>query len=369
MKETPLCQKHISLGARMVDFAGYNMPVMYTTIKDEHQAVRNGVGVFDVSHMGEFILKGKHALDLVQKISSNDASKVAMGQAQYCCMPNEQGGIVDDMIIYRLYEDLCAEGEQAFMLVVNASNMDKDWAWIEKNNEWGVSMKNISHRSGLLAVQGPDTEKVLQKITEVDLSKIEYYHFAKGEMAGVDNVLISATGYTGSGGFELYVDNNNIEKLWDAVFEAGAEYNIQPVGLGARDTLRLEMGFCLYGNDINDTTSPIEAGLKWITKVDKDVDFNSSAIFKKQIEEGVSKRLVGFEVDDRRIPRQGYKILNADEEEIGEVTSGTMSPSLGIPIGMGYVLKAQSKKETAILIDTGKKHLKAKIVRPPFYKK
>ncbi len=368
MKETPITSKHIALGAKMTDFAGYNMPVIYTSIIEEHLAVRNNVGVFDVSHMGEFILKGKHALDLIQKISSNDASGLKIGDAQYTCMPNATGGIVDDMLVYRLDEDLCSEGEQAFMLVVNASNIDKDWAWIEENNTMDVRMKNISNRSGLLAVQGPNAIKVLQKLTDLNLEEISYYTFKKGTMAGIENVLISATGYTGSGGFELYVDNNKLDDLWDAIFEAGAEYDIKPIGLGARDTLRLEMGFCLYGNDIDDNTSPIEAGLKWITKVGKEADFNSKSIFQNQIENGIDKRLVGFILDERRVPRHDYIIYDLEENEIGRVTSGTMSPTLEKPIGMGYVAKAHSKKGTKILISTGKKMLQGEIVRPPFVK-
>ncbi len=367
LKRTPLTEKHIALGAKMVDFAGYYMPVMYTSIKEEHAAVRNDVGVFDVSHMGEFILKGEGALDLVQKISSNDASILEIGDAQYTCMPNGNGGIVDDMIIYRLPEDLCAEGERAYMLVVNASNIDKDWAWIEENNSFEVRMKNISNRSGLLAVQGPKAKELVQRLTAVNLDEIEFYHFKKGTVAGIDNVLISATGYTGSGGFELYCDNNKIDDLWDALFNHGEDLGVKPVGLGARDTLRLEMGYCLYGNDIDDTTSPIEAGLKWITKLNKG-PFNSSEIFQEQVDNGVDKRLVGFKVDDRRIPRKGYGIVDENGDLIGEVSSGTMSPSLEIPIGMGYVKKESSKKGTAIGIDTGKKILKAEIVRPPFYK-
>ncbi|NUN99220.1 MAG: glycine cleavage system aminomethyltransferase GcvT [Saprospiraceae bacterium] len=367
MKNTPLTNRHLSLGAKMAEFAGYNMPISYSGIKEEHFAVRNGVGVFDVSHMGEFIVRGKEALALIQKVTSNDASKLQIGQAQYSCLPNHNGGIVDDLLVYRLPEDMCAEGEQAFMLVVNASNIDKDWNWISEHNTFDTRLINISEQSGLLAVQGPRAAEVLQQLTDVDLSSIKYYHFAKGRMAGLDNVLISATGYTGAGGFELYVSSENTEALWDAVFEAGKTFDIKPVGLGARDTLRLEMGFCLYGNDIDDTTSPIEAGLKWITKLQKG-DFNSSEIFKRQVAEGVGRNLVGFVVEDRRVPRHGYLIEDADGNTIGEVTSGTQSPSLDLPIGMGYVQHAFAAPDSVIYIVAGQKKLAAKVVKLPFYK-
>lgn len=352
----------------MAEFAGFNMPISYTNIKDEHHCVRNNVGVFDVSHMGEFIVKGKEALDLIQKVSSNDASKIEIGQAQYSCLPNADGGIVDDLLIYRLPEDNCAEGERAYMLVVNASNIEKDWNWISQNNTFDTRLINISDQTALLAVQGPKATEVLQHLTDVKLSELEYYTFTKGTMAGIDNVLISATGYTGSGGFELYVDVKAAEKLWDAVFEAGKAYDIQPVGLGARDTLRLEMGYCLYGNDITDETSPIEAGLSWITKTQKG-DFNSREIFVKQREEGVDRKLVGFKVEDRRVPRHGYAIEDAAGNAIGEVTSGTQSPTLDIPIGLGYVQKAFAKSGTEIAIVAGKKRLKAIVERPPFVKR
>ncbi len=367
MKNTPLTSRHLSLGAKMAEFAGYNMPISYSGIKEEHFAVRNGVGVFDVSHMGEFIVRGKEALALIQKVTSNDASKLQIGQAQYSCLPNHKGGIVDDLLVYRLAEDMCAEGEQAFMLVVNASNIEKDWNWISEHNTFDTRLINISDKTGLLAVQGPRANEVLQKLTDIDLSSIKYYHFTKGRMAGLDNVLISATGYTGSGGFELYVASEHTEALWDAVFEAGKDLDIKPVGLGARDTLRLEMGFCLYGNDIDDTTSPIEAGLKWITKLQKG-DFSSCETFKRQVAEGVTRNLVAFVVEDRRVPRHGYPIEDAAGNTIGEVTSGTQSPSLDIPIGLGYVKSAFAAVETPIFIVAGQKKLAAKVVKLPFYK-
>ncbi len=368
MKYTPLSKKHEDLGAKMAEFAGYYMPISYTNIKEEHATVRNGVGVFDVSHMGEFIIRGKQALDLIQKVTSNDVSKLEIGDAQYSCLPNHEGGIVDDLLVYRLDEDQCAEGERAYMLVVNASNIEKDWDWISSHNDFDAKMINISDQTGLLAVQGPKALEALQPLTDTDLTALKYYTFTKGKFAGIDNVIISATGYTGSGGLELYVANEDSSKLWDAVFEAGKDFDIKPVGLGARDTLRLEMGFCLYGNDINDFTSPIEAGLGWITKTKKG-DFNSVDIFKKQREEGIQKKLVGFTVNDRRVPRHGYPIEDADGNEIGEVTSGTSSPSLEIPIGMGYVPKSLSAIGTEIFIVAGKKRLAGTIVKPPFYKR
>ncbi len=367
MKNTPLTQKHIDQGARMAEFAGYNMPISYTNIKEEHHCVRNGVGVFDVSHMGEFIIRGKEAMDLIQKVTSNNVSKLEIGDAQYSCLPNHNGGIVDDLLVYRLDEDQCAEGEQSFLLVVNASNIEKDWNWIKEHNTYDTKMYNISERTGLLAVQGPKATEVLQKLTSVDLANMKYYTFSKGTFAGIDNVLLSATGYTGSGGFEIYADNEKLPSIWDAIFEAGADQDIKPVGLGARDTLRLEMGYCLYGNDINDTTSPIEAGLGWITKTKKG-DFNSVEIFKQQRAEGVTKKLVGFTISDRRVPRHGYAIENTDGEVIGEVTSGTQSPSLDIPIGMGYVQKAYAAAGTEIKIVAGKKRLSGVVTKVPFYK-
>ena len=367
MKTTPLTERHIALGAKMAEFAGYNMPILYGNIQEEHHAVRKGVGVFDVSHMGEFIVRGKEALQLVQKVTSNDAAALEVGQAQYSCLPNGQGGIVDDLLVYRLPEDMCAEGEQAFMLVVNASNIEKDWDWISRHNTFDTRLINISDQTGLLAVQGPLAAKALQPLTDVDLSAITYYTFSKGTLAGVDNVLISATGYTGAGGFELYAEAEQLVKIWDAIFEAGKALGIQPIGLGARDTLRLEMGFCLYGNDIDDTTSPIEAGLGWITKTKKG-DFISRDLFQRQREEGIERKLVGFTVDDRRVPRHGYPIENEAGEVIGEVTSGTQSPSLGIPIGLGYVQKDYSTAGSSIQVVAGQKRLAATVVKLPFYR-
>ncbi len=369
MKETPLTSKHIELGARMTEFAGYNMPLSYQGITEEHQAVRNNVGVFDVSHMGEFIVRGKEALNLIQKVTSNNASKLQIGQAQYSCLPNKTGGIVDDLLVYRLPEDNCAEGEQAFMLVVNASNIEKDWNWISENNEFDTQLINISDDTALLAVQGPNATQALQPLTDVKLEEVPFYHFTKGTFAGLDNVLISATGYTGAGGFELYVDAKDSAILWDAIFKTGADLGIRPVGLGARDTLRMEMGYCLYGNDIDDTTSPIEAGLGWITKTKKG-DFNSRDIFAKQRAEGVSRKLVGFKAEnERRVPRFGYRIEDADGNEIGKVTSGTASPSLGYPLGMGYVDIAFSKPETEVFVVTGKRKCAYTVCKFPFFKK
>ncbi len=368
VKNTPFTEKHISLGAKMAAFAGYNMPISYSGIKEEHHCVRTNVGVFDVSHMGEFIVKGKQALDLVQKVTSNDASKLAIGQAQYSCLPNTEGGIVDDLLVYRLSEDNCSEGEQAFMLVVNASNIDKDWDWISSyGKDYDTRLVNISDDSALLAVQGPNATALIQTLTDVNLSDIKYYHFEKGVVAGIENVLISATGYTGAGGFELYVNNKDAVRLWDALFSAGKDLNIQPIGLGARDTLRLEKGFCLYGNDIDDTTSPIEAGLGWITKTKKAASFVNVETFKRQITEGVSRKLVGFTLDDRRVPRHGYVIFDAENNEIGVVTSGTSSPTLDKPIGMGYVKKGFDKEGTEIFIAFGGgKKLVATVAKLPF---
>ncbi len=357
MKNTALTQKHIKLGAKMVPFAGYNMPVQYEGVNKEHETVRNAVGVFDVSHMGEFLLKGEKALDLIQKVTSNDASKLYDGRAQYSCLPNETGGIVDDLLVYKIKDN-------EYLLVVNASNIEKDWNWISKHNTFGVDMENVSDSLSLLAVQGPKATETLQKLTDVNLSEVKYYHFTKGEFAGVDNVILSATGYTGSGGFELYIPNEVAEQVWDAVFKAGEEFGIKPIGLAARDTLRLEMGFCLYGNDIDDTTSPIEAGLGWITKFTK--DFINSENLKKQKEEGVSRKLVGFELLERGIPRHGYKIVNENGEEIGEVTSGTMAPTLKKPIGMGYVKTEYTKEGTTIYIQIRNKNIPAKVVKFPF---
>jgi aminomethyltransferase len=360
LKSTALTEKHISLGAKMVPFAGYNMPVSYKGLNEEHHAVRESVGVFDVSHMGEFILKGKHALDLIQKVTSNDASVLADGKAQYSCMPNETGGIVDDLLVYRIDAD-------TYMLVVNASNIEKDWNWIRQHDSWGVDMKNISDDTSLLAVQGPNAIKALQKLTKTDLAAIPYYSFVKGEFNGIKNVVISNTGYTGAGGFELYFANEHAEKMWDGIFEAGREFNIRPVGLGARDTLRLEMGFCLYGNDIDDTTSPIEAGLGWITKFTKDF-INRPAIEKQKLE-GVSRKLVGFEMTERGIPRHDYQIADQSGNIIGKVTSGTQSPTLSKAIGMGYVQTALAKPGTEISVIIRDKPIKAVVTKIPFLQK
>ncbi len=367
MKSTPLTDVHVALGARMAEFAGYNMPISYAGIKEEHKAVRENAGVFDVSHMGEFFIEGPGALDLLQQISSNDVSKLFPGRALYSCMPNKEGGIVDDLIIYRLPDERSESGGHAYMLVVNAANIQKDWEWITQHKGYDVSMTDRSDEIGLLAVQGPKALSVLQKLTEVNLSEIKFYHFTIGELAGLSDVIISATGYTGSGGFELYAQADQMVELWNAIFEAGEDIGIAPVGLGARDTLRLEMGYCLYGNDIDDQTSPLEAGLGWITKLKKG-PFNSSEIFKKQKEEGIDQKLVGFKVLERRVPRNGYQIVDENDTEIGRVTSGTQSPSLGIPIGMGYVKKAYASPDTAIFIVAGKKKVPARVVRPPFLK-
>jgi aminomethyltransferase len=360
MKDTALAQKHISLGAKMVPFAGYNMPVSYTGLNDEHLTVRNAVGVFDVSHMGEFILKGERALDLIQKVTSNDASVLTDGKVQYSCLPNDKGGIVDDLLVYRI-------DAKTYLLVVNASNIEKDWSWIKKHNDMGVEMTDISDKTSLLAVQGPKATATLQKLTEIDLGDMPYYTFKKGKFNGIDNVLISNTGYTGAGGFEIYFENQDAEKMWDAIFEAGAEFGIKPVGLGARDTLRLEMGFCLYGNDIDDNTSPIEAGLGWITKFNK--DFVNKQLLLEQKEKGVSKKLVAFEMIDRGIPRHDYEITDANGNVIGKVTSGTQSPSLQKGIGMGYVPAEYAKTDSEIFVKVRDKALKAKVVKLPFFKK
>jgi aminomethyltransferase len=358
MKLTAFNAIHKSLGAKMVEFAGYEMPIQYEGVSAEHHTVRNAVGVFDVSHMGEFILKGEGALDLIQKVTSNDASKLTDGKVQYSCLPNDKGGIVDDLLVYRI-------DEKTYMLVVNASNIEKDWNWISKHNTFGVDMKDISDRTSLLAVQGPKATAALQSLTDMNLGDMTYYTFQKGRFAGVDNVLISTTGYTGAGGFEVYFDLEHSEKIWNAIFEAGAAQGIKPIGLGARDTLRLEMGFCLYGNDINDSTSPIEAGLGWITKFTK--DFVNSEVLKKQKEAGTSRKLVGFELIDRGVPRHDYLITDADGNQIGVVTSGTMSPSLGKAIGMGYVPSALSAPGSEIFVAVRDKLLKAQVVKIPFY--
>jgi aminomethyltransferase len=359
MKNTALTEKHIALGAKMVPFAGYNMPVTYEGINAEHAAVRNGVGVFDVSHMGEFILKGENALDLIQRVTSNDASKLYDGKVQYSCLPNKDGGIVDDLLVYKI-------DDKTYMLVVNASNIEKDWNWIQQFNSKEVEMHNISDQTSLLAIQGPKAADALQSLTDVDLASMEYYTFVKGTFAGVDNVVISATGYTGAGGFEIYFENQYADQIWDAIFEAGAPYNIQPIGLGARDTLRLEMGFCLYGNDIDDTTSPIEAGLGWITKFSK--SFTNSEALLAQKEAGIQKKLVGFEMIDRGIARHDYQIADAEGNIIGKVTSGTQAPSLQKAIGMGYIAKDFTKEGTEVFILIRNTPIKAKVVKFPFYK-
>lgn len=360
MKNTALTQIHESLGAKIVPFAGYNMPVQYEGVTAEHLAVRNSIGVFDVSHMGEFHLKGENALALIQKITTNDASKLSIGKVQYTCMPNETGGIVDDLLIYRL-------DENEYMLVVNASNIQKDWDWISQHNDLDVQMTNSSEGMSLLAVQGPNAAKAMQSLTQVNLETMKYYTFEVGKFAGEENILISATGYTGSGGFEIYMPNKSAVSIWKAIFKAGESYQIKPCGLASRDTLRLEMGFCLYGNDIDDTTSPIEAGLGWITKFTK--DFVSSETFKQQKEQGVSKKLVAFEMQKRAIPRQGYDIVNTQGTKIGNVTSGTMSPCLEKGIGMGYVSKEYGKADSEIFILIRNKTVLAKVVKLPFYKK
>ncbi len=363
MKTTPFTHFHEQLGARLVEFVGYKMPVEYFGVNQEHIKVRESVGVFDVSHMGELWVKGAKAFELVQKITTNDVAKLLAGKAQYTCFPNGKGGIVDDLIVYMV-------NEQKYLLVINASNIDKDWAWVKKQNEEiGAEIENASDNIAQLAIQGPDATKVLQKITDTNLSDIKFYTFEYGVVAGIEDVIISATGYTGAGGFELYMWNNEADKIWEAIFEAGKEFDIKPIGLAARDTLRLEMGYCLYGNDIDETTSPLEAGLGWITKFTEGNNFIDREYMENLKAKGIEKRLIAFEMIERGIPRQYYKILNNNEEEIGEVTSGTMSPMLKKGIGLGYVKFDYRKSGTEILIQVRKKKLKAKIVRPPFYKK
>ncbi len=360
MKQTPFTHKHLALGARMAAFAGYNMPISYTGINDEHAAVRNNAGVFDVSHMGEFILKGEHALDLIQRVTSNDASKLVNGKAQYSCLPNTTGGIIDDLLVY------CIEQHKTYMLVVNAGNIDKDWNWIQQYNDKGVEMHNISDKTALLAVQGPNATQLLQPLTDMDILNLKYYTFVKGVFAGVENVLVSATGYTGAGGVEIYFDpaNGAADKIWDAIFAAGAARGIQPIGLGARDTLRLEMGFCLYGNDIDDRTSPLEAGLGWITKFTK--DFTNRTYLEQQKAAGVQQKLVGFEMIDKGIPRHDYGITDAAGNTIGRVTSGTQIPGLQKAVGLGYVQTAFSEPDSELYIAVRDKLLKAKVVKIPF---
>ncbi|HLP21844.1 MAG TPA: glycine cleavage system aminomethyltransferase GcvT [Chitinophagales bacterium] len=358
VKETALTPLHIQLGAKMAEFAGYNMPIVYSSITAEHNAIRNSVGVFDVSHMGEFRLKGPKALDLIQMVTTNDASKLTDGKIQYSCLPNDKGGIVDDLLVYRWKED-------EYYLVVNASNIEKDWNWISKYNTFGVEMLNMSDDLSLLAVQGPNATKTLQKLTEVDLAAIPYYAFAIGTMAGIGDVIISNTGYTGAGGFEIYVGNKDARKMWDAIFEAGAEFGIVPCGLGARDTLRLEKAFCLYGHDIDDTTSPIEAGLGWITKFTK--SFVNSDYHRAIKENGPKKKLVGFEIPEKgKIPRQHFKVKDAAGNEIGEVTSGTQSPTLGKAIGMAYVTTEHSAVGSEIFVEIRNQAVKATVVKTPF---
>ena len=374
MKNTPFYQKHIDLGAKLAEFAGYNMPISYSGINDEHMAVRRNAGVFDVSHMGEFILKGEQALDLIQRVTTNDVSKLNDGKAQYSCLTNENAGIVDDLLVYCIEKNNPPAGRAGvYMLVVNASNIDKDWNWISKHNTQDVEMHNISDKTCLLAVQGPNATKILQPLTEMDILNLGYYTFLKGRFAGVDNVLISATGYTGAGGVEIYFEDlpagrqgepGEAHKIWDAIFNAGTPLGLKPIGLGARDTLRMEMGYCLYGNDIDDNTSPLEAGLGWITKFSK--EFTAKKILEKQKAEGVERKLVGFEMIEKGIPRHGYEIKKLTGEKTGFVTSGTQSPSLQKAIGMGYVAIKDSGVNTEIFIEIREKLVKAKVVKIPF---
>jgi aminomethyltransferase len=362
MKNTPFTKKHIDLKAKMAEFAGYNMPISYTGINDEHAAVRNNAGVFDVSHMGEFILKGENALDLIQRVTTNDASKLTDGKAQYSSFTNNDAGIVDDLIVY------CIEENKVYMLVVNAGNIDKDWNWVIRHNTNNAEVHNISDKTCLLAIQGPNATKILQPLTDIDILNLKYYTFVKGKFAGVENVLISATGYTGAGGVEIYFEDkdDNAGKIWDAIFEAGRSSGIKPIGLGARDTLRLEMGYCLYGNDIDDSTSPLEAGLGWITKLNKPTVFTAKEILEKQKSEGIKRKLVGLEMIDRGIPRHDYLIKDVEGNAIGKVTSGTQSPSLGKAIGMGYVDVVHAALDNEIFIDIRNNLVKAKIVKMPF---
>ena len=360
MKNTPFTQMHIALGAKMAEFAGYNMPISYTGINDEHHTVRQNAGVFDVSHMGEFMLRGAKALELIQRVTTNDASKLTAGKAQYSCFPNDNGGIVDDLIVY------CIKENEEYLLVVNASNIEKDWNWINEHNTEGVDMENISETTGLLAIQGPKAVHYMQELTDVNLVDLKYYTFAKGTFAGVENVTISATGYTGAGGIEIYFEDkgSNAEIIWSEIFRVGGPKGLKPIGLAARDTLRLEMGYCLYGNDIDDTTSPLEAGLGWITKFTK--DFTSRAIFEKQKAECITRKLVGLEMIDKGIPRHGYKVQNAEGEEIGYITSGTQSPSLNKAIGMGYVRKDFAGEGSDLFVIIREKPVKAQVVKMPF---
>ncbi|WP_432410580.1 glycine cleavage system aminomethyltransferase GcvT [Rasiella sp. SM2506] len=359
MKNTELSHVHEALGAKIVPFAGYNMPVSYEGVVAEHETVRSAVGVFDVSHMGEFLITGPNALALIQKVTSNDASKLEDGQAQYSCLPNADGGVIDDLIVYRL-------DAEKWLLVVNASNIEKDWNWIASLNDLDAEMKNVSEEYSLLAIQGPKAIDAMQSLTSVDLSTIKFYTFKVADFSGIEHVIISATGYTGSGGFEIYCKNSDVEQVWNKVLEAGADFGIKPIGLAARDTLRLEMGYCLYGNDIDDTTSPLEAGLGWITKFTK--KFTNSENLKKQKEDGIRRKLVAFELKERGIPRQGYEILDYEGNEVGNVTSGTMAPSVKKGIGMGYVTKELSAPGTEIFIQIRKNKVPATVVKLPFYK-
>jgi aminomethyltransferase len=360
MKHTPFIEKHLVLGARMAEFAGFNMPISYSGINDEHATVRNNAGVFDVSHMGEFILKGDKALSLIQQLTTNDVSRLVAGKAQYNCLTNKAGGIIDDLIVY------CIEENYEYLLVVNASNIDKDWNWISEHNTQNVEMHNISDATCLLAIQGPNATKIMQSLTDVDILNMKYYSFAKGNFAGIDNVLISATGYTGAGGIEIYFENKNDNAgvIWDKIFQEGMAHGLKPIGLAARDTLRLEMGYCLYGNDIDDTTSPLEAGLGWIVKLNK--DFVAKEILEKQKAEGIKQKLVGLEMMEKGIPRNGYEIQNKDGETIGRITSGTQSPTLQKPIAMGYLSIDYAKLNNEVFIKIRDKSLLAKVVKMPF---
>ncbi len=360
MKNTPFTEQHVALGAKMAEFAGYNMPIVYSSINEEHHNVRQNAGVFDVSHMGEFMLRGPQALDLIQRVTSNDASKLTAGKAQYSCLPNDNGGIVDDLIVY------CIKENEEYMLVVNASNIDKDWNWISEHNTQGVDMENISDNTGLLAVQGPKAVQYMQQLTDLDISNLKYYTFAKGTFAGVEDVIISATGYTGAGGVEIYFENkgDNASKIWSEIFRVGGPGGLKPIGLAARDTLRLEMGYCLYGNDIDDTTSPLEAGLGWITKFTK--DFTARTILEQQKAEGIKRKLVGLEMIDKGIPRHGYKIQNAAGEEIGYITSGTQGPSINKAIGIAYVRKDFASEGSDVFVMIRDKAVKAQVVKMPF---
>ncbi|MCG8701664.1 MAG: glycine cleavage system aminomethyltransferase GcvT [Bacteroidales bacterium] len=361
MIETPLTKVHSQMGARMVDYAGYNMPVEYKGVIAEHMAVREKAGIFDVSHMGEFMVEGPGSLSLLQYVTTNDVSKIVDGQAQYTCFPNENGGIVDDLIIYRFQEE-------KFMIIVNAANLEKDWEWINKHNTFGAKLTNISDDTALMALQGPLADKILQKLTDANLESMKSFHFIETSVGNVENVLIAATGYTGAGGYELSCSVKDAENLWKSILNAGEPFELQPAGLGARDTLRLEMGYCLYGNDINDSTSPLEAGLGWVTKLKKDSDFISKDYFIKQKEEGVKKKLIGIELLERGIPRNGYEVLNTNGDKIGEVTSGTQSPILQKGIGMAYVNTDEAKPGAEVLIQIRNRQLKAKIVKFPFLK-